>query len=117
MVKLWNYSKTPERGVSAFQIAVDDLIVYRGKLAKNACGQPVLFTRDPDTVRKESPRVVYAGSEEQSVLFINERQVMGGGEKLNAPVPRGVGAWHGTGVPDPGARPTTSAARRPVVTC
>ncbi len=112
MIKIWNYTKTPERGVSAFQIAVDDLIVYRGQLAKKACGQPVLFTKDADMVRREKRQIVYAGREEQSVLLINERQVMGGGDKLRAPVPRGVGAWHGTGVPDPGARPTTSASRR-----
>ena len=86
--------------------------MYRGQLAKHARGQPVLFTKDADTVRREKGKIVYAGREEQSVLFINERQVMGGGDSLRAPVPRGVGAWHGTGVPDPGARPTTSASRR-----
>ena len=112
MVKIWNYTKTPERGVSSFQLSVDDLIVYRGQLMKGAGGQSVIFTKNQDIIRRESSSVVYSGREEQSVLLINERQVMGGGEKLRAPVQRGVGAWHGTIVPDPGARPTTSATRR-----
>ena len=66
---------TPKRGVSAFEIAVDGLQVYRGQLARSAVGQPVIFTDDAKVVAREAGRVLYSGRQEQSVLLINERQV------------------------------------------
>ena len=52
---------------------------------------------------------MYTGYQEQNVLFINERQVMGG-NLADADAPRG--AWQGESVPDPLARPSTAAVAR-----
>ena len=113
MIKLWNYTKTPMRGVSAFEIAIDDLIVYRGELGKEACGQTVLFTDDVKLIRHAKPSVQYCGRQEQSVLLINERQVMEGtGVHLRAPMRRGVGAYQGNDDTDVSNRPQTAVASR-----
>eukprot|EP00656_Telonema_subtile_P050009 TRINITY_DN6368_c0_g1_i2.p1 TRINITY_DN6368_c0_g1~~TRINITY_DN6368_c0_g1_i2.p1 ORF type:complete len:357 (-),score=82.31 TRINITY_DN6368_c0_g1_i2:37-1107(-) len=62
-VKLWNYAKTPARGVCDFSIAVDDSIVYQGRLRRAPAvpgaefGQTVLFTNDADVVRDERGNV------------------------------------------------------------
>lgn len=32
MMKFWNYSKTPSRGVKEVEIYLDDVLIYRGAL-------------------------------------------------------------------------------------
>ena len=70
-------------------------------------GQSVLFTHDPEIVKREASTINYCGSVEQSVLLINERQVMGG--TLVTTSQRGVGAWHGDVPVNLEMRPTTAA--------
>ena len=60
MVKVWNYSKTPKRGVSHMQLFCDDQIVFDGALRIAPAeedgedfGQSVLFCSNPALVDKE----------------------------------------------------------------
>ncbi|RLN36869.1 hypothetical protein BBJ28_00003548 [Nothophytophthora sp. Chile5] len=96
MIKFWNYSKTPDRGVKDVDIYLDDLLVFSGTLRKapsndthggnsrfskthavrEQFGQPILFSTSQAQVDAEKRRVVYCGAEEQDVLAINEGQVM-----------------------------------------
>ena len=115
-IKIFNYSKTPSRGVSSFDIAVDDCHVYSGTLEPSTSlslcqnGQSVLFTNDLQVCHREEKTVNYCGTKEQEVLLIDERQVMGG--NLTGKSQRGVGAWQGDVVPDPSQRPMTAASTR-----
>lgn len=86
---LWNYSKTPTRGVQDFELYVDDVLVYRGALrkaptrAENAgvdggvlrdFKQTILFTNDPEVTKAEA-EFVYSSedlAEDMSIVFIDE---------------------------------------------
>lgn len=59
VIKLWNYSKTPGRGIKEFGILVDDLLVYNGTLemyrkkqGKNQY-RTVVFTDDANVIEQE----------------------------------------------------------------
>lgn len=95
MIKLWNYSKSPQRGVKEFEILVDDVLVFRGLLHKSPTkhelssylitegtpiwktidsdkfdlSQTILFTTDPGIISREEGRIPIV---EEIIEFFDE---------------------------------------------
>ncbi|XP_071813789.1 katanin-interacting protein-like isoform X2 [Apostichopus japonicus] len=90
MIKLWNYSKTPLRGVKEFGLYLDDLLIYNGILGKVSTGargilptlelpamyHTILFTDDVKLLQREKHTIIQNRSQDQDVQLTNEREVV-----------------------------------------
>lgn len=133
-VRLWNYSKTPERGVREVSVWFDELLIHRTGLSMAASHdgghqtarpdtttphadgfggcQSLVFTNDPAIVRQEKALVAYCGADEQDVLCIDERQVSVRSKWMNQlPDPSSHGVWDSQRSQFNANRPTTGAVR------
>lgn len=125
-IKVWNYSKTPARGVQCLQVLLDDVIIWDGVLrqappapaanggkARPSFAQSLLFCAHPSLVERESGHV-YRDPSAQDVLLVDERRFVNQPSALAAPaIPPGrTHAQVAASGKHSAQRPTTSALQR-----
>lgn len=117
MVKVWNYSKTPIRGVQQFGLLVDDLLVYHGILPQVPAvtkgilpnidmptpHHTILFTDQEQIALAERKNVLSNKGGEQDVQLTNDKRIVS-----HYSDPKSAGK-----VADPALRPMTSVPALP----
>ena len=85
MIKIINYSKTPNRGVSSIALSVDDALVYKGSLLKydnKSRFQTILFTNNEDIIEKERDNITYCGRK-RATRAVHKREAGYGRSRIN----------------------------------
>lgn len=90
-VRMFNYAKTPSRGVKEFEIVLDQKPVYRG-YCRQAMDQTqqrqafekddstvVLFSNEDETLRKWAPKVQFDPAKTQEVVLVHDRKILSKG--------------------------------------
>ncbi|XP_038048296.1 katanin-interacting protein-like [Patiria miniata] len=117
MIKVWNYSKTPQRGVKEFGLLVDDLLVYNGILGQVTAGargilptldlptpyHTIIFTENEQLRQKERHTIIHNSPHDQDVKMTNDHTVMTSSSNPKKPANRPA---------DPALRPKTSVHGR-----
>jgi hypothetical protein len=91
-IKVWNYSKTPTRGVQALQVLLDDVIICDtvlkpapSKPTSQGFAQTMLFCSHPTLLEREAQHV-HRDISEQDVLLVDERRFMNQPSAQAAPI-------------------------------